>query len=94
MILNNPRNALFSKPSSRLRHTFHMRVTGEYRGIEYSIPHNDDGIWHFQVHPKRNKLLAMRGRPQGTAADGYRSREAAIEAARKAIDAWLERPSG
>lgn len=71
-----------------------MRTTGEHRGVAYSIPHNDDGVWHYQVHPKRDKHLAMRGRPQTTAADGYPSREAAICAAKRAIDAWLERPSG
>jgi hypothetical protein len=71
-----------------------MRVTGEYRGVAYSIPHNDNGVWHYQVHPKRDKLLAMRGRPQATAVEGYSSREGAIAAAQKAIDAWLERPSG
>ena len=71
-----------------------MRLTGEHRGVIFSIPHNDDGIWHYQVHPKRDKLLAMRGRPQITLTEGYPTREAAIAAAQKAIDAWLERPSG
>ena len=71
-----------------------MRQTGEYRGVTYSLPHNDDGIWHYQVHPKRDKLLAMRGRPQGTQIVGYPSRDEAISAAQRAIDSWLERPSG
>jgi hypothetical protein len=71
-----------------------MRETGEYRGVAYSIPHNDDGVWHYRVHPKRDKLLAMRGHPQAAPPEGYPSRDAAVAAARKAIDGWLARPSG
>jgi hypothetical protein len=71
-----------------------MRETGEYKGVAFSIPHNDDGVWHYRVHPKRDKLLAMRGHPQPASPQGYISRGAAVTAAKKAIDAWLARPSG
>ena len=71
-----------------------MRMTDEYKGVTYSIPPNDDGIWHYRIHPRRDKLLAMRGSPQAAPSAGYPSREAAIAAAKKAIDAWLARPSG
>lgn len=71
-----------------------MRITGEYRGVMYSIPPNNDGIWHYRVHPRRDKLLSMRGLPQAAPSSGYRTRDAAVTAAKKAIDAWLARPSG
>jgi hypothetical protein len=71
-----------------------MRLTDEYKGVMYSIPPNNDGVWHYRIHPKRDKLLAMRGAPQTALCTGYRTREAAVAAAKKAIDAWLARPSG
>lgn len=71
-----------------------MRMIAQHRGVQFSIPHSDDGIWHYKVHAKRDKVFVMRGSPQQTAPAGYPSREAAIAAAKQAIDAWLARPSG
>jgi hypothetical protein len=71
-----------------------MRMVDEHKGVTFSIPHNDDGIWHYRIHPKRDKLLAMRGQPQAAPSTGYPTCEAAVNAAKKAIEAWLERPSG
>jgi len=71
-----------------------MRTLGEHKGVAFSIPHNDDGIWHYRIHPKRDKLLAMRGHPQAAPSAGYATRDAAVNAAKRAIEAWLERPSG
>jgi hypothetical protein len=71
-----------------------MRITDEYKGVMFSIPPNNDGVWHYRIHPKRDKLLAMRGMPQAAPSVGYCTRDAAITAAKKAIDAWLARPSG
>jgi hypothetical protein len=65
-----------------------MIATGEYRGVPFSIPHNDDGVWHYKIFPRRDRRLA-RGQPRPTAVEGYPTREAAIAAAKKAIDAWL-----
>jgi hypothetical protein len=65
-----------------------MIATGEYRGVPFSIPHNDDGVWHYKIFPRRDRRLA-RGQPRPTAVQGYPTREAAIAAAKKSIDAWL-----
>jgi len=71
-----------------------MRLTGEYKGVMYSIPPNNDGVWHYRIHPRRDKLLAMRGIPQPAPSAGYCTYDSAVAAAKKAIDAWLARPSG
>jgi hypothetical protein len=66
-----------------------MVFIDEYRGVTYSIPHNDDGVWHYKISPKRDRRSTARGQPQAPTAEGYPSREMAIQAARRAIDLWL-----
>jgi hypothetical protein len=69
--------------------TISMRILGEYRGVMFSIPRNDDGIWHYAVHPKRDRRTTVCGMPPGSAPEGLPSRQDAIVAAKKAIDDWL-----
>jgi len=59
----------------------------EYRGVSFSIPPNDDGVWRYRVHP--GHLIAKVARPQQAPAEGFVSRDAAIAAAERAIDEWL-----
>jgi len=59
----------------------------EHREIPYSIPSNDDGVWHYKIHPGRLKASAVR--PRNAAADGYETRAEAITAAELAIHDWL-----
>lgn len=66
-----------------------MTELREYRGIPYSIPSNDDGVWLYKLHPGR--LGAKAQRPSAAPADGYNSRSEAITAAQKAVDDWLGR---
>jgi hypothetical protein len=60
-----------------------------YRGISYSMPHNDDGVWHYRIHLGRTRSTATR--PTEAPREGYTSRDAAIAAAERAIDFWLAR---
>ncbi|HEY1962381.1 MAG TPA: hypothetical protein VGG69_08185 [Rhizomicrobium sp.] len=69
-----------------------MRILGEYRGVMFSIPRNDDGIWHYSIHPKRDRRTSMFGMPPGSGPEGVPSRQEAIAAAKRAIDAWLAVP--
>jgi hypothetical protein len=66
-----------------------MVFIDEYRGVTYSIPHNDNGVWHYKISPRRDRRSAARGQPQSPPVEGYTSREAAIQAAKRAIDGWL-----
>ena len=66
-----------------------MRILGEYRGVMFSIPRNDDGIWHYAIHPKRDRRTTVHGMPAGSGPEGLASRQEAIAAAKRAIDAWL-----
>jgi hypothetical protein len=66
-----------------------MAAGEKYRGVTFSIPRNDDGIWHYKIHP--GHLSASRPRPATASTEGYSSREAAVEAAKQAIDAWIDR---
>jgi hypothetical protein len=66
-----------------------MREVRKHRGVTYSVPHNDDGTWHFKVHPPRKPASSLR--PESTPVTGYRTREAAVKAAERAIDEWLRR---
>lgn len=66
-----------------------MGTRGIHRGVPFSIPRNDDGVWHYKVHP--GHLSATRPRPEGAATTGYSSRELAVKAAKQAIDSWLGR---
>jgi len=62
----------------------------EHRDIPYSIPNNDDGIWHYNIHPVHMRPTAVR--PRNAAADGYGTRGEAISAAQLAIHDWLGPP--
>jgi hypothetical protein len=64
-----------------------MRILGEYRGVMFSIPRNDDGIWHYSIHPPHERRAPAP--PHGSGAQGLASRQEAIAAAKKAIDDWL-----
>ena len=68
-----------------------MREIREHRGVTYSVPNNDDGVWHYQIHPGR--LTRRDARPEHAPANGYDSRAAAMTAATKAIDGWLFVPT-
>lgn len=65
-----------------------MADVHEYRGVGYSIPPNDDGVWHYRIHP--GHLIAKVARPKQAPTDGFTSRDAAIAAAERAIDEWLK----
>lgn len=67
-----------------------MRILGEYRGVMFSIPRNDDGIWHYAIHPKRDRRTTICGMPPGSGPEGLPSRQEAITAAKHAIDHWLD----
>ena len=66
-----------------------MRILGEYRGVMFSIPRNDDGVWHYAIHPRRDRRTSVYGMPPGSGPEGLPSRQEAIAAAKRAIDAWL-----
>ena len=70
-----------------------MRILGEYRGVMFSIPRNDDGIWHYAIHPKRERRTTIHGMPPGSGPEGLPSRQEAIMAAKHAIDDWLDKRS-
>jgi hypothetical protein len=53
-----------------------------YRGVEYGIHDEGQGIWHWAYYPKIGEGLAARGRVKG-------NRETAIAACKAAIDEWL-----
>ena len=42
----------------------------EYRGVSFSIPPNDDGVWRYRVHP--GHLIAKVARPQQAPAERIR----------------------
>jgi len=64
-----------------------MVAANEYRGIVYSIANNDDGVWRWIIHPKKSRRLEMRTvAPRPT----YPTRDAAVQAAKAAIDALLD----
>ena len=66
-----------------------MLFIDEYRGVTYSIPHNDDGVWHYKISPRRDRRSTARGQPLSPPVEGFPTREAAIRAAKQAIDMWL-----
>jgi hypothetical protein len=66
-----------------------MRALCEHRGVVFSIPHNDDGVWHYKIYTKRDRRAAVRGQPEATPVAGFANRESAVEAAKNAIDAWI-----
>ena len=62
----------------------------EHRGVIYSVPSTNTGIWHYKIHP--GHLRADSLRPGTAPIAGYPTREAAMKAARDAIDVWVGRP--
>ena len=62
-------------------------TTEIYRGVSYSIPNNDDGIWHYKIYP--GDIPARRGKPQPAPTEGFRTRGQAVTAAERAIDSWF-----
>jgi hypothetical protein len=64
-----------------------MTAANEYRGIAYSIANNDDGVWRWIVYPKKSRRFEVRTvTPRPT----YPTRDAAVQAAKLAIDALLD----
>jgi hypothetical protein len=53
-----------------------------YRGIEYGVHDEGQGVWHWAYYPKIGAGVVKRGQMQGT-------RETAIAACKAAIDEWL-----
>jgi hypothetical protein len=70
-----------------------MRILGEYRGVMFSIPRNDDGVWHYAIHPKLGRRATLLGPLHRSGPQGLPTREQAIAAAKQAIDVWLRTPS-
>ena len=65
-----------------------MSGQGEYRGIAYSIPNNDNGEWQWTIYPKKTKSpMATFVSPKQV----YRTRDDAVKAAKLAIDALLDK---
>jgi hypothetical protein len=70
-----------------LKQALQMTTTTEYRGIEYSIANNDDGVWRWIIYPKKSRRLEIRAvTPRPT----YATRDDAVRAATAAIDALLD----
>jgi hypothetical protein len=56
--------------------------TQPYRGIEFGVHDEGQGIWRWAYYPKIGEGIAKRGQVKGT-------RETAIAACKGAIDEWL-----
>ena len=66
-----------------------MTALGQYKGVTFSIPPNDDGVWHYKIHPTRSRRTTALGPPLPPPVEGFATRDEAVAAARQAIDAWL-----
>jgi hypothetical protein len=62
-----------------------MENATEYRGLTYSIPRNDDGVWTWIIHPDRSRRKPPQSHPRPT----YATRADAVAAVERAIDAFL-----
>ena len=63
-----------------------MRRTGEHRGVLYSIPTSDDGMWRWFIHPPQGYGVNMlNDTPRPT----HATFDEAVQAAKKAIDRAL-----
>ena len=61
----------------------YMRLRGEHRGVTYSIPSNDDGVWRWFLYPPKGyRINTLNDTPRPTHAT-FRE---AVEAAKKAIE--------
>jgi hypothetical protein len=64
-----------------------MRQTGEHRGVMYSIPTNDDGVWRWFIYPPQGYgINTLNDLPRPT----YTTFDEAANAAKKAIDRVLD----
>jgi hypothetical protein len=64
-----------------------MKSVDEYRGVPFSIPNTDDGVWRWVIHPRNIKAGApYNSLPRPT----YATREEAVNAAKRAIDDLLD----
>jgi hypothetical protein len=64
-----------------------MTTANEYRGVEYSIANNDDGVWRWIIYPRKSRRVDVRAIPPRPT---YATRDAAIQAAKAAIDTALD----
>ena len=65
-----------------------MTAVNEYRGVAFAIANNDDGVWRWIIYPKKSRRTDVRTvAPRPT----YGTRDAAVQAAKAAIDALLDR---
>jgi hypothetical protein len=63
----------------------------EYRGATIVIPANDDGAWRWAAHYKKGARTC--GISEEAPRPVFESRDAAIAAAKRAIDEFLQRPA-
>jgi len=65
----------------------HQDITGEHRGVRYFVPGNDTGAWRWFLRSDvvAPGLFALNATPRPT----YPTRDAALKAAREAIDRHL-----
>jgi hypothetical protein len=67
-----------------------VAIRGNYRGIEYEVPANDDGRWRFVLRRRtRRRGSTLRVLPS----PGLATPEMAVRAAKAAIDEFLGTPS-
>ena len=58
-----------------------------HQGIRYSIPNNDYGVWHHNIH--LHPLKTNMGGPRSGEFGGYETRAEAMTAADLAIEDWM-----
>ena len=59
-----------------------LAETQGYRGIEYGVHNEGEGLWQWAYYPKLGTGVVERGQVKGTG-------EMAITACKAAIDQWL-----
>jgi len=64
-----------------------MTAASEYRGVGYSVANNDDGVWRWIIYPKKSRRSELRVVPPRPT---YETRDAAVDAAKAAIDQLLD----
>jgi hypothetical protein len=78
---SNIDNRFLSQANSR------MTAASEYRGVSYSVANNDDGVWRWIIYPKKSRRSELRVVPPRPT---YETRDAAVDAAKAAIDQLLD----
>lgn len=69
-----------------------MTTICEYRGIQYSIPGNHDGVWRYRIH--FGHLRKDETRPPVFRSEGHPTQAEALEAAsERATSGYVESPS-